>query len=118
MNEGVHAMYMRVTKGHIKAGCWEPYEAAYIKYVEGPPAPAGLLGRWLLRAASDPDLGFSLSLWDTQEAMEAYERSDAVRGEILPRLAPYIASDFVAHHCDVKLQAESLSRRGGQLSGQ
>jgi heme-degrading monooxygenase HmoA len=105
---------MRVTKGHIKSGCWEQYEAAYIKHVEGRPAPAGLLGRWLLRATSDPNLGFSLSLWDSQETMEAYERSDAVRGEILPHLAPYIASDFVAHHCDVKLQAASASRGARQ----
>jgi heme-degrading monooxygenase HmoA len=98
-------MYMRVTKGRIKTGCWDQYEAAYRQYVEAGPAPPGLLGRWLLRAVTDPDLGFAMSLWQTQAAMEAFERSDAVRREILPHLAPYLTTDFVAHHCDVKIQA-------------
>lgn len=98
-------MYMRVTKGRVRPGCWQSYEAAYVQHVEGRPAPAGLLGRWLMRSMIDVDLGFSLSLWETQEAMEAYERSDAVRREILPHLAPFLTSDFVAHHCDVKVQA-------------
>jgi heme-degrading monooxygenase HmoA len=97
-------MYMRVTKGRIKPGCWDQYEAAYRTHVEGCPAPPGLLGRWLLRAVADPELGFSLSLWETQGAMEAYERSDAVRREILPHLAPFLTTDFTAHHCDVKVQ--------------
>ena len=98
-------MYMRVTKGHVKSGCWDQYEAAYRQHVEGRPPPAGLLGRWLLRATTDPNLGFSLRLWATKVAMEAYERSDAVRREILPHLAPFLTNDFVAHHCDVKAQA-------------
>jgi heme-degrading monooxygenase HmoA len=100
-------MYMRVTKGHVRAGCWDQYEAAYRQYVEGRPPSAGLLGRWLLRAEIDRDLGFSLSLWESKQAMEAYERSDAVRREILPRLAPFLTGDFTAHHCDVKVQASS-----------
>ena len=37
-------MYMRVTKGRVKSGCWETYEAAYVEHVEGKPAPPGLLG--------------------------------------------------------------------------
>ncbi len=108
-------MYMRVTKGHIKPGCWERYEAAYREHVEGGRPAAGLLGRCLLRAVSDRELGFSLSLWESREAMEAYERSDAVRREILPKLAPFLTGDFVAHHCDVKAQA---SRVGHFLSGE
>jgi heme-degrading monooxygenase HmoA len=98
-------MYMRVTKGKTRPGCWEQYEAAYRQYVEGAPSPRGLLGRWLLRSVADRELGFSLSLWETLDAMEAYERSDAVRRQILPHLAPFLSSDFVAHHCDVKVQA-------------
>jgi heme-degrading monooxygenase HmoA len=98
-------MYMRVTKGRMKPGCWEQYESSYRRYVEGAPPPPGLLGRWLLRCVTDRDLGFSLSLWETIEAMEAYERSDAVRREILPHLAPFLTNDFVAHHCDVTVQA-------------
>lgn len=98
-------MYMRVTRGRVKPGCWERYEAAYLEHVERRTAPPGLLGRWLVRSMVDGDLGFSLSLWETREAMEAYERSDAVRREILPHLAPYLTNDFVAHHCRVKVQA-------------
>ena len=98
-------MFMRVTKGRSKPGCWDQYEAVYRKFVENGPRPFGLLARWLLRSVEDRDLGFSLSLWESREAMEAYERSDAVRGEILPHLAPYLTGDFVAHHCEVNIQS-------------
>lgn len=94
-------MYMRITKGRVKPGCWDSYEAAYQKYIEERPLPDGLLGRFLLRAVTDPELGFSLSLWGSLEAMETYERSDAVRREILPHIASFLTTDFVAHHCDV-----------------
>jgi hypothetical protein len=108
-------MYMRVTKGRVKPGCWDKYEAAYLEHVEGKHvegqhvaghrSPAGLLGRWLMRSMLDRELAFSLSLWETREAMEAYERSDAVRREILPHLAPFISNDFAAFHCGVTVQA-------------
>jgi heme-degrading monooxygenase HmoA len=98
-------MFMRVTRGRVKPGCWDDYEQAYSQHVEGRPAPPGLLGRWLLRSLLDGELAFSISLWESQETMEAYERSDAVRREILPHLAPFIGNEFVAHHCGIKVQA-------------
>ena len=103
-------MFMRLTKGRSKPGCWEQYEAAYRQYVENGTRPPGLLGRWLLRCVEDRELGFSLSLWESLETMEAYERSDAVRREILPHLAPYLSGDSTAHHCEVNIQ----SRRAGR----
>jgi len=108
-------MYMRITKGRVKPGCWDEYETAYRQYVEGPATPPGMLARWLLRADSDPDLGFSLSLWETQEAMEAYERSDSVRRQILPKLAKFLTSDFVAHHCAIKAQPRRARQSSASL---
>lgn len=97
-------MYMRLTGGRVKPGCWEQYERAYRRYVE-PLAPArGLLGQWLIKAKHDPDLGFSITLWDTLAHMEAYERSDAVRRQILPHMAQYLSGEFLAHHCEVRYQ--------------
>jgi heme-degrading monooxygenase HmoA len=95
-------MFMRVTHGHIRSGCWDDYELAYRKYVEQHAPVAGLVARWLVRSKSDPDLCITISLWQTLRDMEAYERSDAVKREILPRLAPYLSADLVAHHCEVQ----------------
>jgi heme-degrading monooxygenase HmoA len=97
---------MRVTIGRIRSGCWEQYEDAYRLLVESQSAVSGLRARWLARSTSDPDFCLAVSLWESREAMESYERSDAVKREILPHLAPYLSGDFVAHHCEV--QAEHL----------
>jgi heme-degrading monooxygenase HmoA len=95
-------MFMRVPHGHIRSGCWNQYEAAYRQYVEQHSPVDGLVARWLVRSKTDPDLCITISLWKTLHEMEAYERSDAVKREILPRLAPYLTGDLVAHHCEVE----------------
>src|ERR1700734_3796796 len=93
---------MRVTLGRVRAACWEQYEAAYRQYVQTQASVKGLRARWLARSTTDLDMGCTISVWDTAADMEAYERSDAVRQEILPRLVPFLSSEFIAHHCSVE----------------
>jgi quinol monooxygenase YgiN len=61
----------------------------------------GLVACWLARSTTDQDMGCVVSLWSSRAAMQTYERSDAVRGEILPAVAPYLSSGFLAHHCEI-----------------
>lgn len=95
---------MRFTGGRVKAGTWCAYEEAYARHVRQSTPIRGLLGRWLVRAIDDPDTGFSVSIWATEQHMDAYERSDCLKREILPNLAPFLTSAFVAHHCEVRFQ--------------
>ena len=77
-------MIMRITWGKLRAGCWQEFEQAYQATVAGKEVP-GLRGRWLAQDMHDPDGGFSVSLWETREAMQAYEQSAVFKQEIQPQ---------------------------------
>ena len=94
-------MHMRLTMGRTKPGDWHEFESDYRQYIEGRPAP-GLRARWLVRSKSEPDTFFTISLWDSLAEMEAYERSDAVRRQVLKHIAPHLQGVSTAHHCEVR----------------
>ena len=94
-------LYMRITMGRTRPGCWSAFESAYRQYIEGHPA-TGLRARWLVRSNSEADTFFTVSLWATLADMEAYERSDAVRRQVLRHIAPHLSGVSTAHHCQVR----------------
>lgn len=94
-------MHMRITTGQVRPGCWEHFETAYLEHIEGRPA-RGLRARWLARSTTDPETFFTIALWDSLPDLEAYERSDAVRREVLKHIAPYIKGVSNAYHCAVR----------------
>jgi heme-degrading monooxygenase HmoA len=105
-------MYMRITMGRTKSGSWPSFESAYRHHIEGKAAP-GLRARWLVRSTTDEDTFFTISLWNTLDEMESYERSDAVRRQVLKHMAPHLSGISTAHHCevcgDLPLSAEKLA---------
>ena len=76
--------------GKLRAGTWNEYEQAYHATVAGKEVP-GLRGRWLAQDVNDPDGGFAVSLWETLDAMQAYEQSAVFKQEIQPTLQPFFA---------------------------
>lgn len=94
-------MYMRITMGRTKPGSWDDFEAAYRQHIEDKPV-GGLQARWLVRATSDVNTFFTISLWQTLADMERYERSDAVRRQVLRHIAPHLNGVSSAHHCEVR----------------
>lgn len=66
--------------GKLRLGSWDQYEQFYRDQVlQGGGAVDGLKDRMLLRSTEDPDEGISVSLWDNEEALLRYERSDIRR---------------------------------------
>jgi len=96
-------MIMRITWGKLRASTWQEYERAYHETVAGKAVP-GLRGRWLAQDVNDLDGGFSVSLWDSLDAMQAYEQSAVFKQEIQPRLQPFFAGEYTTHRCDVKYE--------------
>ena len=94
-------MITRITWGKLRAGTWHEFEQAYQATVAGKAVP-GLRGRWLAQDVQDPDGGFAVSLWDTLEAMQAYEQSAVFKQEMQPRLQPFFVGEYTTHRCDVK----------------
>jgi len=97
-------MYMRIIWGRIRAGQWEPYEAAYKNnFLANSPAIGGLKGRWLVRDVNDSAAGYSVSLWESTEAMHKYETGDFFRTVVKPALQPFFVDDFTTAHCEVRV---------------
>ena len=94
-------MIMRMTWGKLWPGTWVAYAQASQATVAGKTVP-GLRGRWLAQDVQDPDGGFAISVWDSLEAMQAYEQSAVFRQEIQPTLQPFFVGEYTTYRCDVK----------------
>ena len=96
-------MIMRITWGKLRAGSWQEYEQAYRATVAGKEVP-GLGGRWLAQDVNDPDGGFAVSVWESLDAMHAYEQSADFKQEIQPKLQPFFVGEYTTYRCDVKYE--------------
>jgi len=66
--------------GKLRLGSWDRYEEYYRSQVEQTTESVeGLRGRLLLRSTEDPDEGLNVSVWDSEEALLGYERSELRR---------------------------------------
>jgi heme-degrading monooxygenase HmoA len=100
-------MIMRITWGRIHPGTWEEYEKTYNATVVAKSKNIkGLRGRWLAQDTADKDAGYSVSVWDSAEDMEAYEQSEFFKKEILAPLQPFHINAFTTTRCDVKYAQE------------
>ena len=107
-------MFARVAWGRVKPGTWDQYERIY--HEEILPATrdvAGLHLRELLRGTDDPDEGISLTLWESGEDLDAYERS-SLHQELVDRARAFYVGEFWVKHFDVRL---GEARRRGQAGG-
>lgn len=96
-------MFMRISWGRLNPGAWSAYEASFTEAIDAAGQPGGLVARVLCRDIDDPDTGYSLTWWESREAMDAYEDSDAVHQEILPRIQQHFGGAFVTNRLEVVL---------------
>lgn len=94
-------MHARITWGTVKAGHWEQFEAVYRSEIAGGERPAGLRGRLLVRDTEDGDSGGTVSLWESEEDLRAYE-SGELRARVLPLLEQHFGGTFHTHCCEVR----------------
>lgn len=70
-------MYIRMVWGHLRPGRWEEYERYYREKVfPYNDKVDGLVSRSILRGIDSEDEAVSLSVWDTEEDLAAYELSN------------------------------------------
>jgi hypothetical protein len=60
-------MHMRIIWGKILPGQWDAFEAAFKKALEIRGEAKGLKSQWLLRDENDPNAGYSISQWESEE---------------------------------------------------
>src|SRR5260370_37515327 len=110
-------MYKRIVWGKVRPGQWEQYEEAYNNVLRpGRENIRGLKGRWLARDIGDPDAGYSVSLWESTEALERYGSSDLFRPKGVPALQALFVNDVKADHCEERATAGFVGRAAGRFA--
>ena len=99
-------MYMRIVWGKILPGKWDEFNAAFKTAMAKRGNLKGLKNHWLARDQNDPDAGYSITLWDSEEAMRAFWDSDK-RKEIMAPLEPFYVNQFTTTHCEVTYEMVS-----------
>jgi quinol monooxygenase YgiN len=97
-------MYMRISWGRVNPGAWADYQEAFKEAVEATGRPEGLVTRVLSRDVDDPNTGYSISWWESVEAMDAYETGPGVNDEILPRIQQFFGGAFVTNRVEVVME--------------
>ena len=97
-------MRVRIIYGKLRPGTWDEYEQAYKDVMAQAGEIPGLRARWLTRDVDSPDAGYSISLWEDEAAMRAYEGGDTLKNLILPKLKPYFSGEYTTTHCDMRFR--------------
>ena len=64
--------------------------------------PRGISQRWLVRDADDENGGFTLGLWESNEAVSEWLNSSAFAA-IEEEMRPFFVGDYQVHTCEVRL---------------
>lgn len=102
-------MFIRITRGTLKPDSWDAYESAYRELVANAETIEGLRGRLLARDADEPDAGYSISFWDGEDALRAYE-DGRLRQRVLPQLQEFFTGEFTTSHCEVTFEQVDIAR--------
>ncbi len=92
---------LRITRGRIQPGTWDEFEAALQQAVESLGHVPGLISRSLARDLKDPDQGYAISVWESLEAVDNYEKSDLAK-TVNPMLQSYFTGDYQSDHCEIR----------------
>ncbi len=95
-------MHMRIIWGKILPGQWDAFEAAFKKALEIRGEAKGLKGQWLLRDQNDPDAGYSISQWESEEDMRAFWDSNR-RSDAMAVIQPFFVNQFTITNCEVRV---------------
>jgi hypothetical protein len=50
--------------------------------------------------------GYTISLWENDAAMRAYESGEILQNTILPALKPFFSGDYTTTRCEVRFAEE------------
>jgi len=94
-------MQMRIVWGKILPGQWDGFEAAFKQALSQREEVKGLHNQWLVRDQRDPDAGYSVSLFESDEDMKAFW-SSTIREKAMALLQPFYVNQYTVTDCDVK----------------
>ena len=95
-------MHARISWGKVDRERWDKFEQLFDDAMNQVGKVDGLRARLLLRDADSPDAAFTVSIWENEAAMRAYEKSDEMQTTIVPMLRDYFGGEYSTSHCEVK----------------
>ena len=101
-------MFSRISWGKIQDGKWDEFEAAFKEVVAKAGAQPGLKGRMLLRDKVDPNAGFTISVWETEQDMKNYENSATMKELVLPAVEPFFTGEYKTTFVEVRYSEVNL----------
>lgn len=106
-------MYVRIYWAHIVPGSLPDIEAKYRQLQAEIP---GRLLRWVTQDVNDPESVITITLWDSEESVRAWE-SSAQYERSVAAVRPYLVGSQVISLCEIKIDdhrglAEFVKRTG------
>jgi len=92
---------LRITRGKIRPGTWDEFEAALHSAHEKVGHVPGMVSRSLVRNVEDPNEGYAISIWENMEAIKSYEQSELSK-IVTPMIQSFFTGDYRCDHCEVR----------------
>jgi heme-degrading monooxygenase HmoA len=93
--------YVRIAWGKLSAGSWDQYENFFNEKVAVTTQTInGLQMRALLPSTEAPDEGISISMWETLEDLQNYERSDK-RQSLAREMEHFYTGEYWVKHFEL-----------------
>jgi heme-degrading monooxygenase HmoA len=84
-------------------GEWANYEGLAERLtLEGRDQVHGRLATWLIRSVDDENKGLSIQIWESREALEAYETGDFYRTRVAAFFERVIVGEFNVQRGEVR----------------
>lgn len=97
-------MYIRLYWSRIQPGAWESLRDRYVEL--GETIVPGRLARWVTQDTNDPESIITITLWNSDADILAWEASDQYRRSVAA-VQPYLAGSQTVSLCEVKLEHPS-----------
>jgi heme-degrading monooxygenase HmoA len=104
-------MYMNVIWGRIKAGMFPEYERIFLQPDASPLNSVGFICRWLLRDLDDANSGFTLSLWESKEALNSYQAHPTIQDLRENMFKDLFVGEFSRYACEVRVASPGALNR-------
>jgi heme-degrading monooxygenase HmoA len=97
-------MFMRISWGRIRPGKWNEYERRFDKLVAVQTEAGGPKRRLLVRDLDEPDAGFAISIFETEQEMRAWGKDSEARQRVQTEMADIYIGEYRTRQCEVRRQ--------------
>jgi heme-degrading monooxygenase HmoA len=99
-------MFMRIGWRRIRERQWQEYERRFKKLAQVNVAQDGPKRRWQVRDLDEPDAGFAISVFDTENETGNWADNPPARERVKQEMSDLYVDDYRVRNCQVRLQLD------------